>query len=1107
MKQTNKKVTSQSKESSQGNNQHEAIFEDADLKFKTIFDTASIGILIAQSSYRNFLYSNQKMCDMLGYSKHEILKLKVSDIHPEESLPYIFDQFDKIINKEISEMHNLPFKRKDQSVFFADGNASYVTFKGKKCLVGMFKDVTESYQAENLIRQRESDLAEAQRVASLGYWSYDLNTQVVNWSDGLYRIIDIGKEDFDGSYDSFLSYVHPDDKATVMEANRHALASGEPFEIEYRILTKNHQLKNIREVGYAKKDISDKMIGLFGTAQGITRIRLTEEKLRESEKRLSSLADHLSNAVIYQLTVEPDGVRRFTYISGAVERINEVKEDIVLADANVIYNQVLPEYRELVRQREEEALQNLTTLHVDVQCRLPSGRLCWFEYISTPRRQADGSLVWDGVEMDITQRKEAEISLSKSEKKFSSIFHFNPDPIAITEIATGKIIDVNDAFLIWTGYSRGEVINASTHDLRLWVNPEDRKKIVSALSATGEVIGEEIIMRQKNGNIRNILFSACFVDIDDARHLLTLAHDITERKQAEEKLRREEQRFRALAEQAPDMIVLINREFKVTYINPAVEDFLGLSQEDIIGMDMYKYLHPDDVERIANVFTTFFKNSSPNMQKAEIRIYHKDGTWHLLEAIGTNLVHHHVAEAVIVNLRDITERKRANEQLLLIQKAVNSSSDPIGISDPQARHFYQNKAFTELFEYTAEELDEAGGGPAVYVDQEAAREVFDIIMKGGSWNGEVEMISKSGRKFPVYQRADAIKDESGKIIGLIGIETDITERKQMEHQLQASESNFRHSLDESPLGVRISTLEGETIYANRAILDIYEYENIEELKRTSIKERYTPESYAEFQERKKKRLNGETGPSEYEISIIRKNGAIRNLQVFRKEIFWNGKKQSQVIYQDITERKQAEEKLQKTLETLKKAVGTTIHVLVSVLESRDPYTAGHQSRSADLACAIATEMGLSQDQIEGIRMAGSIHDIGKLAIPAEILSKPTKLTDLEFSLVKEHSQSGYDMLKDVESPWPLADIVGQHHERINGTGYPKQLKGNDILVEARIMAVADVVEAMASHRPYRASLGLAAALEEIEKNKGILYDETVVDACLTLFRKNGYKLT
>lgn len=1090
MKKDDKKNTKSAK-TAKTHNQDQAIFEDVDLKFKTIFDTASIGILIAQSSYKNFLYSNQKMCDMLGYSKHEILKLKVSDIHPEAFLPYIFDQFDKFINKEISEMHNLPFKRKDQSVFFVDGNASYVTFKGKECLVGMFKDVTERYQAENLIRRRESELAEAQKVASLGYWSFDLNTQVVNWSEGLHRIFDIGKEDFGGSYASFLSYVHPDDKEIVMEANRHALSSGESFEIEYRILTKNHQLKNIREVGYAKKDISDKITGLFGTAQDITRIRLAEEKLKESEHRLSSLTDNLSNAVIYQLIAEPDGGRRFTYISRAVERLNEVKEDVVLADANAIYNQVLPQYRELVRQREEEALKNLTSLHVEVQSRLPSGRLRWFEYISMPRRQTDGSLVWDGVETDITLRKEAEISLSKSEKKFSSIFHFNPDPIAITEIATGKIIDVNNAFISWTGYSREEFINASTHDLHLWVHPEDRKKILSALSATGEVISEEITMRQKNGNIRNVLFTARFVDIDDERYLLTLAQDITERKQAEEKLRHEEQRFRALAEQAPDMILLINREFKVTYINPAVQDFLGLSQEDIIGIDMYKYLHPDDYERVANIFTTFFKNSSPNIQKAEIRIYHKDGTWHTLEAIGTNLVHDHVAEAVIVNLRDITERKRANEQLLLIQKAVDSSSDPIGISDPQAHHFYQNKAFTDLFEYTAEELDAAGGGPAIYVDQEAAREVFDIITKGGSWNGEVEMISKSGRKFSVYLRADAIKDESGKIIGLIGIhtdvterkQTDVTERKQMEHQLQVSERNFRHSLDESPLGVRISTLEGETIYANRAILDIYEYKNIEELKKTSIKERYTPESYAEFQERKKKRLKGETGPSEYEVSIVKKNGAIRNLQVFRKEIFWNGKKQSQVIYQDITERKQAEEKLQKTLEMLKKAVGTTIHVLVSVLESRDPYTAGHQSRSADLACAIAEEMGLSQHEIEGIRMAGAIHDIGKLAIPAEILSKPTKLTDLEFSLVKEHSQSGYDMLKDVESPWPLADIVGQHHERINGTGYPKQLKGHDILMEARILAVADVVEAMASHRPIGHPWGLRRPLRKLRKTK------------------------
>ena len=238
--------------------------------------------------------------------------------------------------------------------------------------------------------------------------------------------------------------------------------------------------------------------------------------------------------------------------------------------------------------------------------------------------------------------------------------------------------------------------------------------------------------------------------------------------------------------------------------------------------------------------------------------------------------------------------------------------------------------------------------------------------------------------------------------------------------------------------------------------------------------------------------NGEQGFSELVASLIKdKQG---------KPIGFRG------IGRDVTERKKAEAKLQQTLDSLKNAVGATIQVMVSAVEMRDPYTSGHQIRSANLACAIATEMGLPQEKIDGIRMAGSIHDIGKLSIPAEILSKPTKLTNIEFSLIKEHSQNGYEMLKNVESPWPLAQIVYQHHERMDGSGYPRNLKGDEILMEARIMAVADVVEAMASHRPYRPGLGIDAALAEIEKNKGTLYDNTVADACLRLFREKGYQL-
>lgn len=217
-------------------------------------------------------------------------------------------------------------------------------------------------------------------------------------------------------------------------------------------------------------------------------------------------------------------------------------------------------------------------------------------------------------------------------------------------------------------------------------------------------------------------------------------------------------------------------------------------------------------------------------------------------------------------------------------------------------------------------------------------------------------------------------------------------------------------------------------------------------------------------------------------------------------------KLNQELLQEVDGHEKAKENLQEALDSLKKSMGTTIQVMVAAVEARDPYTAGHQIRSSNLACAIATEMGLPQEKIDGIQMAGAIHDIGKLSIPAEILTKPTKLTDLEYSLIKEHSACGYEMLKNVESQWALAEIVFQHHERMNGSGYPRQLRGDEILIEARILAVSDVVESMASHRPYRPSQGIEAALKEIDNNKGILYDSAVVDACLRLFREKNFHL-
>jgi len=197
--------------------------------------------------------------------------------------------------------------------------------------------------------------------------------------------------------------------------------------------------------------------------------------------------------------------------------------------------------------------------------------------------------------------------------------------------------------------------------------------------------------------------------------------------------------------------------------------------------------------------------------------------------------------------------------------------------------------------------------------------------------------------------------------------------------------------------------------------------------------------------------------------------------------------------------------LQHTLNKLRDGLEKIVQVITLMVEGKDPYTAGHQRRVADLARAIAKEMGLSNEQIEIIRIAGTIHDIGKINIPTEILSKPGRLNKSEFDIIKSHPRVGYKIIKKVDFPWPVADIILQHHERMDGSGYPQGLKGKDILLEARILAVADVVEAMSSHRPYREAMGIDKALEEIEKSKGKLYDPETVDACLRLFREKGFK--
>jgi len=322
--------------------------------------------------------------------------------------------------------------------------------------------------------------------------------------------------------------------------------------------------------------------------------------------------------------------------------------------------------------------------------------------------------------------------------------------------------------------------------------------------------------------------------------------------------------------------------------------------------------------------------------------------------------------------------------------------------------------------------------------------------------------------------------------------------------LQKSEEKYRLVVENADEAILIAQ-DGFLKYVNPTTLKILGYFEDLLTSRPFI-DIIHPEDREKLYDAHIRRMKGEETRPVLQFRVIAQDGTFRLAASHAIMISWEGKPATLNYLKDITDQKKADEERQKGFERLRKALGGTIQAIAVTVETRDPYTAGHQRRVADLSRAIAKEMGLESDQTEGIRMAGVIHDLGKIAIPAEILSKPSKLSEIEYRLIQNHSRAGYDILKDIEFPWPVARIVLQHHERIDGSGYPAGLKGEEILIEARIIAVADVVEAIASYRPYRPGLGMEKALGEITRNKGVLYDPGAVDACLKLFNEKNYKL-
>lgn len=461
------------------------------------------------------------------------------------------------------------------------------------------------------------------------------------------------------------------------------------------------------------------------------------------------------------------------------------------------------------------------------------------------------------------------------------------------------------------------------------------------------------------------------------------------------------------------------------------------------------------------------------------------------------------SETVVRKLEEkVQELDEANRALSESERKYHSLFEDavLGIfqSTREGRYTLVNPALARMFGYSSpdEMIDSVASiGRQLYADPRDRERATRILSETGVLMGFVAPFQhRSGKTIWISVNSHCIRDDEGKIQYYEGTAENVTDKIELE-------GLYKSLTDKSFTGIYLIQ-DSRFCFLNQSAAAFAGYSPDELMGKDSLFSIHPDDR--EKARVLSRRMIREGAIMPFEVRILHKNGTVRWIMLTLTSTDYKGRPAILGNSIDITELIETREKLGQTNEQLKQTLSSTIKTISSLLEAKDPYTAGHQERVARLVTAMAREMDLPEDHVQALGTAALLHDLGKIQIPSDILSKPGKLSAVEYELIKIHPEEGHEIIRNIDFVFPIAEMILQHHERLDGSGYPRGLSGGQILLEARIIAVADVVEAMSSHRPYRPALGIDAALEEIEKNRGIKYDGDVVDACLTLFRRKGY---
>jgi PAS domain S-box-containing protein/putative nucleotidyltransferase with HDIG domain len=711
-------------------------------------------------------------------------------------------------------------------------------------------------------------------------------------------------------------------------------------------------------------------------------------------------------------------------------------------------------------------------------------------------------------------------------------------------------LDINDAAVRHSGRHRDELLGKNILDLFPGIRQTEVFTHLKSVMETRQAQHFEAPYRFADGATRWYDFLA-----DPAPDgIAVFSIDITERK------RREEQLDLARLIIANSPVLMLETGFgdfeRIVYASENVSRY-GYRVEDVVGKKTEDFIHPADRQRVAAYVAEVARGNADNMS-IEFRTLAADGSYHWVED-RSSVVRRENGElsgfrAVLI---DIDERRAAEDANATLASIVTSSDDAIISTDLNGTILTWNAGAAAMFGYAPKEAigrDTSFLAPPEL--QEESRQVRGRVLAGNPQPPfETVRLRKDGSKVDVSIGIFQVRDSGGSVIGFSAMARDITARKRAELALRRTTRAMRTLSLANEALVRVSeqqelfqrmcdiiVRQGGYRMAWIGIAEEDAQKSVRPVAWSGLDDGYLTTANISWADSERGRGPTGTAIREQIPQVIQNFSEDPRVGPWRDDALargyaasialplksWAGVFGSLTIYAPEPDAFGADEKAlladlaedlsfgvemleiradrQQALSQLEHALEKTVQVVASTVEMRDPYTAGHQRRVAMIADAIAEDLGISIERKRGLHLAGILHDLGKISVPAEILSKPGRLTAAEFELIKGHSQVGYDIMKQVEFPWPVADIILQHHERLDGKGYPKGLKADEILLEAKILAVADVVESMMSHRPYRPALGLDAALAEIEESKGERYDPAVVDACIKVMRSGALKL-